>query len=151
MWKKLFKPDRLEKVDYVQEGNELLTDGKFDQALTSFRLALRESPNDPWVMQQVAICYTRMGLTDQAEKTYRLVLDSHPDAPGAHYGIAFLLLRSGQEEEAAQHLEAFLAHAPGIPEAAEHVNHARSTLADLERGAAQGHATQSAHPEIPIP
>lgn len=133
IWSNLFGRKRLEKVDYVQEGAELLSRGKFHEALTSYRLALKEAPGNPLILQQIAICYTRIGMTDEAAKTYRLVLDSDPDAPGAHYGLAFLLLRNDETESSAEHLESFLANAPKIPEVAEHVNHARTTLERLRR------------------
>jgi Flp pilus assembly protein TadD len=131
-WKKLFgEDDRAEKVDYYEEGLALLREGKFHEALTSFRLALKESPGDTVVLQQIAIAYTRIGMADEASKTYRHVLQKDPHAAGAHYGLAYLLLRKGEEREAAEHLEAFLANPPRGVEAREHIAHARSTLAQL--------------------
>lgn len=131
-WKKLF-PDELDRddVDYYREGLELLKVGKYHEALTSFRLALRESPGDVAVLQQIAIAYTRIGMTDEAVKTYRSVLSKDPGALGAHYGLAFLLLRQGAEVEAADHLRAFLANPPKGTDADRHVSHARETLATL--------------------
>ena len=131
-WKKLLGSDDGGRVDYYEEGLDLLADGKYHEALTSFRLALKESPSDPLVLQQIAIAYTRIGMTDEAAKTYRHVLQKDPSAPGAHYGLAFLLLRSGQEREAIRHLKAFLDNAPPSGRAGEHVAHARSTLARLQ-------------------
>lgn len=131
-WKKLFGgTDDSERVDYYEEGMDLLSEGKYHEALTSFRLALKESPGDPVVLQQIAIAYTRIGMTDEAAKTYRHVLQKEPSASGAHYGLAFLLLRSGQPREAVPHLKAFLADPPSGPEAEEHVSHAQATLAEL--------------------
>lgn len=129
-WKKLFKND-VQDVDYYAEGMELMGVGKYHDALTSFRLALRDDPTDPTVLQQIAMTYTRIGMTDQAVKTYRTVLERDPHSSGANYGLAFLLLRNDQKTEAAQHLEAFLASAPSGPEASRHVEHARRTLAEL--------------------
>jgi Flp pilus assembly protein TadD len=132
-WNKLFgSPGDPRRVDYYEEGLELLADGKFHEALTSFRLALKESPGDPVVLQQIAIAYTRIGMTEEAAKTYRHVLRSDPDAPGAHYGLAFLYLHGGEAQQAARHLRAFLDHAPGGAVAREHVAHARATLAELQ-------------------
>ena len=131
-WKKLFGGEDDEgRVDYYEEGMELLSDGKFHEALTSFRLALKELPGDPVVLQQIAIAYTRIGMTDEAAKTYRHVLQKDPKAAGAHYGLAFLLIRSGQAKEAIPHLKAFLADPPPGTAAAQHVAHANSTLAQL--------------------
>jgi Tfp pilus assembly protein PilF len=118
-------------VDYYEEGLALMSEGKFHEALTSFRLALKDTPGDPIVLQQIAIAYTRIGMTDEAAKTYRHVLQRDPSAAGAHYGLAFLLLRSGHQMEAAQHLRAFLDNAPEATDAQQHISHARSTLAQL--------------------
>ena len=130
-WNKLFGDDDPRRVDYYREGTELLRGGKFHEALTSFRLALKEAPGDTVVLQQIAVCYTRIGMTDEAAKTYRHVLQKDPGASGAHYGLAFILLCADQADEAVGHLEAFLAHAPGGAEAEAHVTHARNTLAQL--------------------
>lgn len=131
-WKKLFQDqaDR-DEVDYYREGLELLKVGKYHEALTSFRLALRESPGDTAVLQQIAIAYTRIGMTDEAVKTYRGVLQKDPSAAGAHYGLAFLLLRNGYRAAAADHLRAFLAMPPDGPEAVRHVAYAQQTLTEL--------------------
>jgi tetratricopeptide (TPR) repeat protein len=131
-WKNLFQ-DRSsqDEVDYYHEGLELLKVGKYHEALTSFRLALRESPGDTDVLQQIAITYTRIGMTDEAIKTYRGVLTKDPGAVGAHYGLAFLLLRDGRQAEAIEHLRAFLASPPEGPEASRHVRHAQETLMQL--------------------
>jgi Flp pilus assembly protein TadD len=131
-WKKLLGADQdSERVDYYEEGLALLREGRFHEALTSLRLALKEAPGDIVVLQQIAIAYTRIGMTEEASKTYRHVLQKDPAAAGAHYGLAYLLLRRGEEVEAAKHLESFLGTPPSGPEAAEHISHARSTLAQL--------------------
>jgi Flp pilus assembly protein TadD len=132
-WQKLLgRGDDSEKVDYYEEGLALLREGRFHEALTSLRLALKESPGDAVVLQQIAIAYTRIGMIDEASKTYRHVLQKDPGAAGAHYGLAYLLLRRGEEAEAVEHLEAFLSNPPRGPEAGEHIAHARSTLGQLK-------------------
>jgi tetratricopeptide (TPR) repeat protein len=128
---KIFGSEEASRVDYYDEGLSLLSDGKFHEALTSFRLALKEHPGDPVILQQIAISYTRIGMTDEAAKTYRHVLSKDPVASGAHYGLAFLLLRAGHKDEAMAHLRAFLDHPPEGDDAEQHVSHARATLAQL--------------------
>ena len=132
-WNKIFGgPNRSEPVDYYEEGLALAREGKFHEALTSLRLALKASPGDPVVLQQIAIAYTRIGMEDEAIKTYRHVLGRNPEAPGAHYGLAFLLLRQGESLQAIKHLEAFLDRTPEQSDARDHVNHARQTLRALQ-------------------
>ncbi len=135
LWNKIFGgPVRAERIDYYEEGLLLAQEGKHHEALTSLRLALKESPGDPIVLQQIAIAYTRIGMEEEAIKTYRHVLHRNPESPGAHYGLAFLLLRHGEPGEAGDHLDAFLANPPGEAEARDYVDHARQTLEEL-RGA----------------
>ncbi|HEX5724406.1 MAG TPA: tetratricopeptide repeat protein [Longimicrobiaceae bacterium] len=132
--------------DYYEEGSLFLQEEKYFEALTSFRLALRESPNDTDVLQQIAVTQTRIGMTDEAVKTYRRVLELKPHAAGAHYGLAFLLRQAGSPDEAVAHLRAFLARPPAAPHAQRHVAHARATLAELT-----GEGDAEAGPAAPTP
>lgn len=131
-WRKLTGGyDFTETIDYYAEGLELQEEGHHHEALTSFRLALKESPGDPIVLQQIAVSYTRIGMPDEAAKTYRHVLIKDPDQPGANYGLAFILLRAGQQDHAIPHLEAFLHSASGHSGSDAHLAHARATLSEL--------------------
>ena len=120
-----------ERVDYLSEALSLEKQGAYDAALTSYRLALRDRPNDYRVLQNMAIAFSRLGQQDDAIRCYRRALELEPSLAGAHYGLAFLLLKRGDAPEAQEHLEAFLAHAPQSAEAQRWVRHATSTLARL--------------------
>ncbi|MDE2772666.1 MAG: tetratricopeptide repeat protein [Gemmatimonadota bacterium] len=145
-WNKLFGADESSRIDYYDEGLDLLADGQLHEALTSFRLALKEQPGDPVILQQIAIAYTRIGMTDEAAKTYRHVLSKDPAASGARYGLAFLLLRAGQRDEAARHLRAFLDNPPLGDDAVQHVSYARETLDQL--AGSQGPAVPAVNDEL---
>lgn len=131
------KRDRGDGPDYYEEGVALARQARYHEALTSFRLALRQRPDDAAVLEQMAVVYTQIGVTDEALRLYRRAL-SLRDSPAAHYGVGFLLLRRGEDEEAARHLRAFLEGAPSGSEAAEHVRHAQRTLERLEGQEAGG-------------
>jgi len=120
-----------EKIDYYAEGVQLLREDKLHESLTSFRIALREKPNDTDVLLQMAMVYTRIGTTEEAVRLYRRVLEIKPHASGAHYGLAYLLLARGQRDEAVMHLRAFLARPPRGADAERHRQHARATLIEL--------------------
>ncbi len=119
------------ETDYYQEGVDLLRQEKFHEALTSFRLSLRDSPNDTDVLQQIAVTYTHIGMTDEAIRTYRRVLELKPLAAGAHYGLAFLFLQRENVDDGVAHLRTFLAHPPRFADAQRHIDHARAKLAEL--------------------
>ena len=120
-----------DRPDYYREGLELAQEERFHEALTSLRLALREHPGDVATLEQMAIVYTRMGMTDEAIKMYQRALEKDPDSAGAQYGIAFLYLNRGRDTEAAVHLDAFLRSGAELPGSEKHASHARETLERL--------------------
>ena len=119
------------RVDYLSEALALERQGDYDAALTSYRLALRDRPNDQRVLQNMAIAFSRTGQLEEAIRCYRRALDLDPSLSGAHYGLAFLLLKRGESAAAAEHLEEFLARAPRSAEATRWVEHATATLGEL--------------------
>jgi tetratricopeptide (TPR) repeat protein len=128
------KPQRL---DYLAEALGLERQGDFDAALTSYRLALRDHPNDPRILQNMAIAFSRTGRMNEAVSAYRRALDADPELSGAHYGLAFLQLKRGDVAEAEAHLEAFLEAPPAGAEAERWVLHARQTLDELRAQSAK--------------
>ena len=123
------KPQRL---DYLNEALALERQGDFEAAIVSYRLALRDHPSDPRILQNLAIVLSRTGKLDDAVRHYRKALDLDPQLAGAHYGLGFLLLRKGDGTTAARHLRAFLANPPRGPEAQRWIAHAESALRDLD-------------------
>src|SRR5690348_2264157 len=123
------KPQRL---DYLSEALALERQGDYDAALTSYRLALRDQPNDPRILQNMAIAFSKTGRMDEAMRTYRRALDLDSQLYGAHYGLAFLLLKRGERQEAVRHLDAFLANAPENAESDRWIRHAKQTLEQLQ-------------------
>jgi tetratricopeptide (TPR) repeat protein len=138
-WKRLFKRHggknlRPQRLDYLNEALALERQGDYDAALTSYRLALRDHPTDPRVLQNMAIAFTKTHRHDEAIRYYRRTLEIDPTAAGAHYGLAFLLLRRGEHEQARKHLERFLARPPQGPDATQWIEHAQTALAELNAG-----------------
>ena len=120
-----------QRLDYLNEALVLERQGDYDAALTSYRLALRDQPNDLKVLQNMAIAFSRTGRLDEAVRAYRKALEIDPMLAGAHYGLAFLLLKRGEAEGATKHLQAFLAHPPSGEEADRWVRHAQVTLEQI--------------------
>src|SRR6184192_2372507 len=120
-----------QRLDYLNEALALERQGDFEAALTSYRLALRDHPNDARILQNMAIAFTKTRRIDEAIRHYRRALELERDLAGAHYGLAFLLLKRGDPDGATQHLRAFLAHPPKGPDAAKWIEHATQALRDL--------------------
>ncbi|MGE5761927.1 MAG: tetratricopeptide repeat protein [Gemmatimonadota bacterium] len=145
-WRRLFggssgdlHPQRL---DYLNEALALERQGDYEAALTSYRLALRDHPNDARILQNMAIAFTKTARIDEAIRHYRRALELDDTLAGAHYGLAFLLLKRGDPDGAAQHLRAFLAQPPRGPDAQRWVEHATRALHELG-------ATPAAAPPAP--
>ena len=125
------KPRRL---DYLSEAMALERQGDFDAALTSYRLALRDRPNDTKILQNMAIAFTKTNQPEEAIRCYRHALELAPELSGAHYGLGFLLLKRGDRAGAQEHLEAFLAKPPSGAESERWIKHAEDTLTVLRSG-----------------
>jgi tetratricopeptide (TPR) repeat protein len=119
-------------TDFLAEALELEARGDYSNALTSYRLALRERPDDLRVLQNIAIAFSKTGQPEEAIRTYRRALQLDPELAGAHYGLAFLLLKRTDTSGAATHLEAFLRNSKETDaRAARFREHAQKTLDDL--------------------
>jgi Flp pilus assembly protein TadD len=138
------KPQRL---DYLNEALGLERQGDFDAALTSYRLALRDHPNDPRILQNMAIAFSRTGRLNEAVSTYRRALELDPELSGAHYGLAFLHLKRGDQAAAAAHLEAFLEAPPTGADSERWIRHARQTLDSLRSQGAKQPPSAPEHPQ----
>jgi len=125
-------PMRPQRLDYLNEALALERQGDFDAAIVSYRLALRDHPSDPRILQNLAIALSRTGKLEDAIRHYRRALDLDPMLAGAHYGLAFLLLRRGEQTGALKHLRAFLDNPPRGPEGQRWIEHAGSALQSLE-------------------
>jgi tetratricopeptide (TPR) repeat protein len=105
-WRRLFggsSPGEIapQRLDYLNEALALERQGDFEAALTSYRLALRDHPNDARILQNMAIAFTKTGRVDEAIRHYRRSLELDKTLAGAHYGLAFLLLKRGDPDGAA--------------------------------------------------
>lgn len=120
-------------VDFLAEALELESRGDYTNALTSYRLALRDHPDDLRVLQNMAIAFSRTAQPEEAIRSYRRALLIDNELAGAHYGLAFLLLKRGETTQATTHLEAFLRNKAGLDSASEKFRaHAEQTLQELQ-------------------
>jgi Flp pilus assembly protein TadD len=126
---------RPQRLDYLNEALVLERQGDYDAALTSYRLALRDTPNDLRVLQNMAIAFSRTGRLEEAVRAYRRALEIDPALSGAHYGLAFLLVKRGDNTGAEKHLLAFLSQPPSGEEAERWIRHAQATLEQLRNPA----------------
>jgi tetratricopeptide (TPR) repeat protein len=133
---------RPKRLDYLREALALERQGDYDAALTSYRLALRDRPNDPKILQNMAIAFTKTSHPEEAVRCYRRALEIAPELSGAHYGLAFLLLKREDRAGAEEHLTAFLAKPPSGSEAERWIRHAEETVGMLRAGESVSEETE---------
>lgn len=136
LWRKLFGKEESpgfnpQRLDYLNEGLALERQGDYEAALTSYRLAYRDNPQDSRILLNMAIAYTKTGQPEEAIRYYRRALDLDTSLSGAHYGLAFLMISRGDDQQAAKHLRAFLVKPPKGADAERWVKHAAETLEKL--------------------
>ncbi len=124
-------------TDYLAEAIDLEARGDYANALTSYRLALRQRPDDPKVLQNIAIAFSKTAQPEEAIRHYRRALELEPSLAGAHYGLAFLLLKRADSAGCAAHLEAFLRTTRRDDASTRFIAHAERTLGSLS-GAVPG-------------
>ncbi len=125
-------PLQPKRLDYLNEALALERQGDFEAAIVSYRLALRDHPTDPRILQNLAIAFSRTGKPDEAVRHYKRALEYDPLLPGAHYGLGFLLMRRGEAGPAARHLRAFLDNPPRGADGQRWIEHAEAALRDIE-------------------
>jgi tetratricopeptide (TPR) repeat protein len=126
------RPIKPQRLDYLNEALALERQGDYDAAITSYRLALRDHPREPRILQNLAIAFSRTGRSEDAIRHYRMALEADGTLAGAHYGLAFLLLKRGDAPGAMEHLRAFLGNPPHGVDAQKWIGHAEQALRDLE-------------------
>jgi len=135
-WRRLFGKSanrmRPQRLDYLNEAMALERQGDLNGAITSYRLGLRDNPNDLRILQNIAIAFSKTGQVDEAIRHYRRALSIDDSLSGAHYGLAFLLIKKTDPAKAAEHLRAFLARPPKGPDAEKWIRHAEATLEEIE-------------------
>lgn len=139
-WRRLFglaDRRRPRRLDYLNEAMALERQGDLGGAITSYRLGLRDNPNDLTILQNLAICFSKTGQAEEAIRHYRRALAIDGSLSGAHYGIAFLLLKKGDGPQGAEHLRAFLSRPPKGADADRWIEHATAALRQVEAEAGQ--------------
>jgi tetratricopeptide (TPR) repeat protein len=90
-----------------------------DQALTYAKQAQQKRPNDPNVMDTVALIYIRKNLTDDSLRLLRHLVSQKPENPTFHLHLAMALYQKGERPLARKELETALRNKPSEREQSE--------------------------------
>jgi predicted O-linked N-acetylglucosamine transferase (SPINDLY family) len=90
-------------------GNVLLDQHRADEAEPVLREALRQAPDQPWLLRSLALCQMSRGAADQAEAALRRAVAIDTEDAEAHDTLGALLGQSGRPIEAEAHYRIALA------------------------------------------
>jgi len=88
--------------------------GRWDQAIEHYRLALAIKPDFPEAHYNWGVIRSRQGRADEALAQYRETVRIKPDHAEAHYNWALLVAAQGKDDEAIDHHAAALRSRPGF-------------------------------------
>jgi len=89
----------------VNRGNDLLAQGKVEEAVQTFMEAMRMNPENEDVHYDLGLALTRQGKLEEAIQQYLEALRIFPNYVEAHNNLGNLLMRTGRTGEAIQHFE----------------------------------------------
>src|SRR5215469_5199065 len=89
----------------AQLGSILGLEGKWNEALQSFKKAVQLAPENVDYRRETAAVEWQMGLMSAAESNLRYVLEKHPDDPGALLLLGLVKEKTGDYAKAAQLLD----------------------------------------------
>jgi len=79
-------------------GNDMMDDKKYDLAIESFELALKEDSTFVFALDHTAICYKRLGDLENAVKFYNKSLDVYPEGELALTNMGVIYTSVGEFE-----------------------------------------------------
>ncbi|MGA2787095.1 MAG: tetratricopeptide repeat protein [Verrucomicrobiota bacterium] len=86
-------------------GVMLTAQGRLDEAIEHFQMALEIHPNYPDCHNNLAFALLQKGQVDEAIMHYQKALEMRPDYAGFHNGLGNALVRKGQVDEAMTHYQ----------------------------------------------
>jgi tetratricopeptide (TPR) repeat protein len=112
------QPDNVEALNNLAY---LKADGgvDLDQALAYAKQAQLKRPNDPNVMDTVALIYIRKNLTDDSLRLLRNLVSQKPESPTFHLHLAMALYQKGDRPLAKKELQTALRNKPSEREQTE--------------------------------
>lgn len=108
----------------VSQGNELLRQGKAEEAVKVYAEAQHLQPGDEDVHYNLGIALARLGRDAEAVAAYRRALEIFPQYAEAHNNLGNVLHRQGKIDEAVEHFRAAIAAIPDYASAHNNLGNA---------------------------
>lgn len=116
----------------LEQANQLLGQGKTEQAIALYRQAAELAPGDEDAHYNLGIALARLGQTNEAIAEYEAALQLFPDFVEAHNNLGNLLLRAGRTDEAIRHFRAAIQALPDYARAHNNLGNALRMAGQVE-------------------
>jgi len=148
MWRRTLALIPFAAMDHNNLGNALVAQGKKDEAISKYKLALEIKPDYADVHYNLAQVLNGQGRKDLAVMHYKLALKAQPEYFQARNNLAAALAAQGKYDEAASHYELVLKTRPGLAEARYNLANALTALGRLDEAIVQYKLTISERPGL---
>jgi len=98
-------------------GNELLRQGRLQEAIPHLETAIRLNPAYADAFLNLGDALSEAGRPEEARRHLEQALSLRPNDPGAHHSLGLVLYRLGRQQESIAHLEAAVRLRPDLVEA----------------------------------
>ena len=129
-------------------GLALHASGRFEEAIASYRNALRLAPDHPEILYNLANACLELGRLDEALAAYDAALSFRPDHAGALVNRGNTLLRLNEPARAIASYDAALIAMPGHPQILTNRGHALRRLDRPDQALVDFAAALAASPEF---
>ncbi len=127
----------------------LARSNRLDEAITLGVDMVRESPDDPMALNNLAASLIRSGEDDRARPLLERAVTLEPDQEEARFNLALILARQGRLEEAASHIGQILRDHPGSKRALFNGGSIAARLADYDQARIFWERLFSTDPDYP--
>ena len=103
--------------NYVNQGNQLYSQGRLEEAIGSYKRALELAPESAEAHSNLAQMYLAAGREEEARPHLEQAIRINPDLPAAQALLGQVLAGAGKIEEAEAHFRRALKSEPDSPEA----------------------------------
>ena len=119
-------------ITNTNRGNEFLAQGKLDEAIRHFRLALEEDPDGAEAHCNLGLAFVSQGKLDEAVEHYRRAVEIKPDFVIARSNLGNALAMRGEAREAIAHYRAAARIQPDHAGTQNNWGRALASLGELE-------------------
>ncbi len=130
MWKQIveFHPHNARAQSNL--GASLTREGRFDEAIKQYGIALKLAPDAAEVYNNLGSAYSRQGMTDESIVYYRKAVELDPKYVAAHCNLGAGLATKGLHAEAVEHYKKALELNPSYAEAYSNMS---SALVEMQK------------------